>query len=368
MYPQSTVSMGDQKPCNLNINETATGNNKCRECNDSSSSSSSSSSSNANTFKFLRKQTIASALGSAAATLQISNAGESAMGLTLKGNLNDFEAGKLFAVDGWGKTNMNFDLSQQPGKSLLFKANEVHVAFKGYTYSQINLNGSYAKNILQAGIRIDDPNLNAALDTRILLNNPLPHTLIDAVVHSADLQALRLVKSPLTFTGKTAIDIEGNKADNLNGTASFKNLSLFRGNQAFVFDSIKLQALIKDSTRAWTLQGKDIEATLEGRFEFADLKSTFSQYFSNYYPIYIKRMPAPKKTQDIRFNFELKNASSILKLLDIGLADMNYSKIDGRINTENNIFRINATIPKLQYKKLALKIFLKKLEKLLMDN
>jgi hypothetical protein len=39
--------------------------------------------------------------------------------------------------------------------------------------------------------------------------------------------------------------------------------------------------------------------------------------------------------------------------LDIGLAGMNYSKIDGRINTENNIFRINATIPKLQYKKLA---------------
>ncbi|MEN9949300.1 MAG: hypothetical protein RLY85_52, partial [Bacteroidota bacterium] len=299
------------------------------------------------------KGTLSTALGSAAATLQISNAGESAMGLTLKGNLIDFEAGKLFAVDGWGKTNMNFDLTQQPGKQLFFKANEVRVAFKGYTYSQINLNGSYAKNILQAGIRIDDPNLNAALDTRILLDNPLPHTLIDAVVHSADLQALRLAKSPLTFTGKTAIDIEGNKADNLNGTASFKNLSLFRGNQAFVFDSIKLQALIKDSTRSWTLQGKDIEATLEGRFEFADLKSTFSQYFSNYYPIYIKRMPAPKKTQDIRFNFELKNASSILKLLDIGLAGMNYSKIDGRINTENNIFRINATIPKLQYKKLA---------------
>lgn len=292
-------------------------------------------------------------LGVINANLNLKNIGNQSFTYNIIGNVPSFETGQLLAVEGWGKTGFNFDIRQGNGKGVQFISSGLFTEYNGYKYSGINLDGKFENNVLTTSLDVDDQHLNASIAARIRLDSSLPHTIIDAVVHDADLKQLKLSKSPLQFTGRTKIDINGDKADNLTGNALFKNISLFRGNQAFVFDSLQLTASRSDSNRKWTLIGRDIDATVEGNFEFAALNATFSQYFGSYYPTYIKRLPPPAKPQDFRFKFELKNAVSILKILDIGLSGMNYSKLSGQINTANGIFKLDATIPKLVYKKLT---------------
>lgn len=304
-------------------------------------------------FDIETKGLTTTALGKINASLSLFHLGKDDFNYKIAGDVIEFETGKLLDVAGWGKTSFNFDVGQNTGQAVVFKSSDLTTDFNGYRYNHINLAGTFLNKKLEASLKIDDPILKAEINTDISLDSILPVTLIEAVVHDADLQMMKLSKSPLQFTGKTSIALKGNNADNLTGTASFNDLSLFRGNQVFIFDSIQLKAAISDSSKIWTLVGKDIDAKIQGKFEFAALKSTFSQYFSNYYPTYIKRLPPPKNTQDFQFNFEMKNAASILNILDLGLSGMNYSKVEGRINTENGLFKFDATIPKLIYKKLA---------------
>jgi hypothetical protein len=257
------------------------------------------------------------ALGKINASLKLVNLGKDDFNYQIVGDVNEFETGKLFDIAGWGKTSFKFDVAQNTGQAFVFKSADFTTDFKGYRYNHINLEGTFLNKKLEASLKIDDQILKAEINTQIRLDSSLPVTLIEAIVHDADLQMMKLSKSPLQFTGKTSIALKGNNEDNLTGTATFNDLSLFRGNQAFIFDNIQLKAAISDSNKTWTLVGKDIDAKIDGKFEFAELKSTFSQYFSNYYPTYIKRLPPPKNTQDFRFNFEMKNAASI--------ADSNFS-------------------------------------------
>jgi len=120
---------------------------------------------------------------------------------------------------------------------------------------------------------------------------------------------------------------------------------VFRGNQAFVFDSLTFKAEQVEDYRSLTLLGKDIDAKMQGHFEFAELPATFNQYFSSYHPLYFKKTAPPKKDQDLYFSFDLKNAASILQILDNGISGLNYSNIEGTIDTKNKNFSLSANHP-----------------------
>jgi len=61
---------------------------------------------------------------------------------------------------------------------------------------------------------------------------------------------------PLTFSGKTQMDIAGNNPDNINGIARFTDLSVFKENQAFIFDSLTFKAEQIEDYRSLSLSWK----------------------------------------------------------------------------------------------------------------
>ena len=293
------------------------------------------------------------ALGSVNTLTNLKQIGTSGLNYSSTGTINGLEAGKLLNIKQLGNIAGKYSVSGNAKAGINFNANLSNLAFNQYNYTDINARGSYLNDILETALDIDDKNLVAALTTRITLGGKMPRTIVDAQIHLSDLKALNLTSMPLTFSGKTQMDLVGNNPDNINGIARFTNLSVFRGNQAFVFDSLTFKAEQLEDYRSLTLLGKDIDAKMQGHFEFAELPATFNQYFSSYYPLYFKKSAPPKKDQDLFFSFDLKNATSILQILDNGISGLNYSNIEGTIDTKNKHFNLTATIPKLVYKNLS---------------
>lgn len=294
------------------------------------------------------------ALGSVNTITNLKQIGTNALNYSSTGTINGLEAGKLLNIKQLGNIAGKYSVSGNAKAGIKFNANLSNLAFNQYNYTDINARGSYLNDILETALDIDDKNLVAALSTSINLGGKMPRTVVDAQIHLSNLKALNLTSMPLTFSGKTQMDLIGNNPDNINGIARFTNLSVFRGNQAFVFDSLTFRAEQVEDYRSLTLLGKDIDAKMQGHFEFAELPATFNQYFSSYYPLYFKKSAPLKKDQDLVFSFELKNAASLLQILDIGVSGLNYSNIEGDIDTKNKHFNLTANIPKLVYKNLSI--------------
>jgi len=293
------------------------------------------------------------ALGSVSTNTNLKQIGSNAFNFSSNGTINGLEAGKLLTINQLGNVAGKYSVSGTAQSGINFNAKLSNLAFNSYNYTDISARGSYLNDILETALDIEDKNLIAALSVQINLAEKMPRTIVDAQIHLSDLKALNLTSMPLTFSGKTQMDLTGNNPDNINGIAHFTDLSVFRGNQAFVFDSLTFKAEQVEDYRSLTLLGKDIDAKMQGHFEFAELPATFNQYFSSYHPLYFKKSAPPKKDQDLYFSFDLKNATSILQILNNDISGLNYSNIEGTIDTKNKNFSLTATIPKLVYKNLS---------------
>lgn len=293
------------------------------------------------------------ALGNITTHTIVKNAGSATMGFTTSGLIKEFKAGKLLKIDQLGSIAGNFNVTGKANNDLTFKANLSSILFDKYNYSNINAKGTYLSEILEIALDIDDKNLIATLSSRIDLSGKIPSSVVDAQVHFSDLKGLQLTNLSFGFSGKSHLDIVGSNPDNISGVARFADLTVFRKNQAFVFDSLTFKAEQVADYRSLTLLGKDIDAKMQGHFEFAELPATFNQYFSSYHPLYFKKTAPPKKDQDLYFSVDLKNATAFLNILDNGITGLNYSNVEGNIDTRNKQFSLTAKIPKLIYNNLS---------------
>jgi hypothetical protein len=269
------------------------------------------------------------------------------------GNLKNFDAGKLLRIDALGKTEGPFSVKGDTKGNVDYDARLNRIEFNDYAFKYTTIKGKLKKNILESSVDIDDDNLIASLDAKIDFNNKEPKSIVNAKVYASDLNAIKITKLPLEFTGSAIMDMAGNNLDNLKGSIRFKDITVFKEGQPYVFDSLYFMSGNDGEYRNLTLSGRDIDARLKGKFTFAELPATFNQYFSSYYPMYFDKVAAPKKDQQLEFHVDLRNTGRLLNIFNENLSGFNYSKIDGKIDTRNKSFVLDAEIPKFTYEKLA---------------
>ena len=296
----------------------------------------------------ITKGKLNTSIGTVTTDLKIKDPGAKKMSILSSGNISNFNLGKF----------LNISQLEQLSGNYVVKSNQSEVSFNSllsslryneYNYSNLYLKGVFAKNQLKTSLEISDPNLMAELDADIDFRDSIPKTIAQIDIISSDLQKTNFTSLPLQFRGRMEIDLLGDDPDNLNGTAKFSNLTVYRNNQAYNFDSLRFSAITTPAFRSLALSGKDIEANIEGRFTFEELPATLNQYFSSYYPLYFTKAAPPKENVDLTFRLELKNSTAFTKILDNGIGGMSYSKIEGKINTVEKLFELNASIPKLTY-------------------
>lgn len=218
--------------------------------------------------------------------------------------------------------------------------------YNGYTYSNIEVNGTIQRRYFNSELKINDPNIDLTSSMEIDFTGNLPRiNAVGDLVHS-DLQALHFTNRPLQVTGLLDLNFTGSNIDNFTGSAKFLNAALKDDKVKLQFDSLNLQASNADSIKLIHLSSNEFDGTVLGKFSILDLPSGILSFLSNYYPAYIQKPKAIPLNQQFSFVLNTRNNfEPYIKLLVPGSGGFNNVVISGSVDTRMKKIRMDARVP-----------------------
>ncbi|ULQ53505.1 translocation/assembly module TamB domain-containing protein [Flavihumibacter fluvii] len=227
------------------------------------------------------------------------------------------------------------------------------IEYNNYKYSDIAVDGQLAKRLFNGNIAINDEHLEATLKGLVDLSGKVPKFDFNALINNANLHNLNFSKDEVDFNGIFNVNFVGNNFDNFIGEARVSDASVFKNGQRISFDSLYVESSLQSNgNKTITVKSNEFEGVLAGEFNISSLPDAFQTFLNRYYPSYIA---ASKKKVSNNFSFFIttRKVDDYLDLLDKNLKGFNYSTINGRVNTRENVFDLDAEVPQFGYKKIG---------------
>ncbi len=256
--------------------------------------------------------------------------------------VNDSLIGKLSLVadvDGQGFTLETLD-TRIKGKISKHQ-------YKGYTYSNIDVNGVFQNQLFDGQLTTNDENLKMNFNGLADLSSRDYKFDFKADVAFSDFNKLNLFKehSKAILKGKIDIKLNGNTFDNIAGTIDFRNASYTNHIDEYYFRDFNVVSAFIDTTRTITVNSTDIvNGTLKGRYKFEELpklaKNSLGSIYTNYEPDEVS------PGQFLDFNFKVYN-----KIVEVFYPKVNLgsnTSIKGKINADKNKFELLVKSPKVE--------------------
>jgi translocation and assembly module TamB len=157
------------------------------------------------------------------------------------------------------------------------------VVINGYPYSNINLEGSYAKSQFTARGRIDDPNLETDLDINGHVSNPAVKGTVR--IGKADLKKLGLTPDSIAFAGRIMVDASYVDRQKLNATVWVDSTQLSVSGKEIYADSVSLICKGNTDSTFIELQSPFVQAELNSNYAITELSSELSGFLKTLYPV-----------------------------------------------------------------------------------
>jgi len=276
-------------------------------------------------------------------------------------NTNGFRLGTLLGQENIGLISFNGEIRGQGFEtSGAIELNGVvrQIEFNGYNYQNVTLNGKLLKKEFTGTATVDDANVKATLNGFFNLNDPKqPELNVTADIQRANLKALKFTEENLSVLGKFKVNFLGTNIDDFIGEASLFDVALTKDDEVYVFDTLHLYAMNIDENRQIELKNADISVIMNGKFKLSDVPSTLNNYLSTYYPTYFTKPSKIVRNQSFTLKADLRNIDQYLRLLNRKLSGFDYSSVQATVNTEEEVFQLNANIPQANFGKYSFQDF-----------
>ena len=233
------------------------------------------------------------------------------------------------------------------------KGNVSKHQYKGYTYSNIDVNGVFENQRFNGELNTNDANLKMKFIGLADLSTDIYKFDFNADVAFAEFNKLNLFKRDKTaiLKGKIDINLTGNSLDNISGNINFGNASYTNQNDNYFFTDFNINSQFVDTTRVIKVNSTDIvNGTLKGRFKFKELgklaRNSLGSIYTNF---------EPKKVtqgQFLDFNFKIYS-----KIIDVFFPEVKLGKntlIKGKIIADSERFELMFKSPLVEaYKNSA---------------
>ncbi len=229
---------------------------------------------------------------------------------------NNFNAGKFLNVPDVGNVTSSINIKGVGVHKEDADANLTGLlssfVYKGYAYKNVQLNGEIAKKFFKGSLAVHDTNVDFDFNGNIDFRNKLPEFDFTANIGKAHLDTLNLFRQQGMANLQTTLKIQlkGNKLDNLEGSVEALNTNYHATNIAYHVNSILLKSRIENTSRYIDINSDFLDATINGKLEFATLIDGFGQVLPRYLPSVI--LPSKTNTisrQDFKFDLYFKNTN-----------------------------------------------------------
>ncbi|MDR6844449.1 translocation/assembly module TamB domain-containing protein [Flavobacterium granuli] len=265
--------------------------------------------------------------------------------------LNDFNIGNLLDNKDLSKISLNIDVDghgfSEKYLNTSLKGIVSSIAYNGYNYKNVAVNGNFKLPIYKGSIVVNDPNLKMNFDGLVDLSKKESQYDFQIKIDKAELNELNFVKDSVSqFEGDIIVDVQGNSIDNMHGNVYVNNATYVNSTSTYQFNDFNLNSSFDDERiRTIKIAAPDItNGTIVGKYKFSELQGLISNslgsLYTNYNPV------AVKKGQFLKFNFEVYN-----KIVEVFFPEIKLSEntvVKGNINSDNNEFKFNFNSPSIK--------------------
>lgn len=264
--------------------------------------------------------------------------------------LDNFDIGALTARKDIGKASLNLDIDGQgfSEKSLntAVEGSIAKINYNNYTYSNLDLNGSFLRGLYKGQVKANDPNLKMNFDGLVDLSKKNSRYDFKINVENADLKKLNFMKDSISkFKGDIVVNLSGNTIDNLIGDIFINKTTYQNAKATYSFNDFFINSTF-DQNRVRTIKVNSqdiIEGEIVGKFQFNQLEelvmNSLGSLYANFKPEKVK------KGQFLKFNFAIYNKIIEIFYPEISIATNTIVK--GNINSDNQEFKFNFNSPKV---------------------
>lgn len=257
------------------------------------------------------------------------------------------------------KTNTR--VQKKEGSPIMVAADSAIVSFlyKEYRYEDVQFDGMYTDKRVKAKVFTDSEQNKLDLTADFSFGNEKEISVAGTIG--------KLYLTPL-FTRKSwenpylSANIEGHldglTMDDLVGSVTIDNLSLYDDNFIYNPGSIYLQATDSSSTsgKEMRLISSFLEAEITGEYRFSTIGNEFMTALHRHLPSFIE-LPEKKDNIDslgnsFRFHIAIKNTEDLCYALSLPFYNVEPASISGMVNmAKQNTFQLNAYLPRLMFGK-----------------
>jgi len=218
--------------------------------------------------------------------------------------------------------------------------------YKGYTYSNININGVLKDLHFNGELIIDDPNIQLEFKGLADLSNEDYIFDFKADIVHADFDKLNLyTRDEMSILkGKIDINLTGRNLDNIVGDINFKETSYSDGNNDYYFKDFDVSSSFKDSIREVKINSTEIiNGSVKGNFKLEELKKLTLNSLGSLIINYQKEDVSKGQFLDFNFNIYSKIVDVFFPEVDIGAN----TTIKGSMDSDKDKFKLSIKSPRI---------------------
>lgn len=262
----------------------------------------------------------------------------------------EFNLGQTLGNETLGMISLTGELETKAEKGdsrIKFSGDIPRIDFKGYSYSNIEMDGEIRDKVFSGKLDIIDPNLVFDFDGEIDFSKPSLQR-YDFVAHleKANLKAINWMDrdSSAVLSGDINIGITGNNIEDMNGELKLNNIVWQEKGKKYQLDSLKLRSIKQDKREVLILNSDWFEGKIEGKYNLKEVYPTIINVFSKEIPSLVDAYPTPagyKGNNDFRLMFKLYNYEMIHEIFTPGFSISDNSRFSGRFNDSEKSYVVN---------------------------
>ena len=225
--------------------------------------------------------------------------------------------------------------------------------YKGYTFTNIGINGTYSDKGVAGFLKIEDPNLSVELEGNMAKTGATNSINIKGMLNRMAPKALKLSDNwgNSIFAANLDADLTAKTINDAQGELRISNFSMVEEDgYKYNLDNLYLTSGFEDDMHYVTLVSDFAKAEIKGEFEYTTLPQSIINFVATALPT-LPGLPKVKKESGNNFTMQLQvfKTDWLQKLLGMNISISNPVTMRARINDNTKTINLEGLMPDITY-------------------
>ena len=230
------------------------------------------------------------------------------------------------------------------------KGNIKSVAYNGYTYQNMVLNGKVNRGAYVMNLDSKDPNANLKILASGNFTDKEPSIKVNGTIRKLDLNKLGFYEDQMILAGDLDGDFTSLNPDAPNGYLTLKNFAISDTKDIFPLQEVFLTAVSTADQNIITLQSQIADVDLTGKYKLTQILGSLQNTINEYYQYQKPGTKVAKidPNQFFTFNAKIKDDNLLRKFVP-ELTEFEPITLTGNYDADSRKLALNGQIPQVKY-------------------